>query len=129
MEDFLIAYYMAGTVLGTAELRLRRTSFWAQRLVWWGDSSEEDPPLSSWNLTRSGSQWEEAGRSQLVCPSVWNASLPLVHSILPLMSPLESTTLLLRRTILPFTFDAVLSGPGNLGLLDNRSPSLRLTWA
>ena len=52
MEDFLIACCMSGTVLGTAELRLRRTSFSAQRLVWWGDSSEEDPPLSSWNLTQ-----------------------------------------------------------------------------
>ena len=47
MEDFLIAYCVAGTVLGTAELWLRRTSFWTQHLVWWGESSEEDPPLSS----------------------------------------------------------------------------------
>ena len=76
MEDFLIAYWVAGTVLGTAELWLRRTSFWAQCLVWWGDSSEEESPLRSWNLNLSGSQWEEAGRSQLVCPTVWNASLP-----------------------------------------------------
>ena len=52
MEDFLIACCVAGTVLGTAEMWLRRTSFWTQRLVWWGDSSEEDPPLSSWNLTQ-----------------------------------------------------------------------------
>lgn len=42
MQDFLIAYCVAGTVLGTAELRMRRTSSWAQRLVWWGDSSEEE---------------------------------------------------------------------------------------
>ena len=54
MEDFLIAYWVAGRVLGTAELRLRRTSFWAQCLVWWGDSSEEDPPQSRWNLTQVG---------------------------------------------------------------------------
>ena len=47
MEDFLIAYCVAGTVLGTVELWLRRTSFWTQHLVWWGESSEEDPPLSS----------------------------------------------------------------------------------
>ena len=33
MEDFLIAYWVAGTVLGTVELWLRRTSFWAQCLV------------------------------------------------------------------------------------------------
>ena len=47
MEEFLVAYWVAGTVLGTVELRLKRTSFWAQRLVWWGDSSEEEPSLSS----------------------------------------------------------------------------------
>ena len=34
MEDFLIACCVAGTVLGTAEMWLRRTSFWTQRLVW-----------------------------------------------------------------------------------------------
>ena len=28
MEDFLIAYWVAGRVLGTVELHLRRTSFW-----------------------------------------------------------------------------------------------------
>ena len=54
MEDFLIAYWVAGTVLGTVELWLRRTGFWAQCLVWWGDSSEEDPPQSRWNLTQVG---------------------------------------------------------------------------
>ena len=44
MEDFLIAYCVAGTVLGTAELRLRRTSFWAQRLVWWAALAAHFPP-------------------------------------------------------------------------------------
>ena len=62
MEDFLIAYCVAGTVLGTVELWLRRTSFWAQCLVWWGDSSEEDPPLSSWNLTQVREPMGGSGR-------------------------------------------------------------------
>ena len=51
----------------------------------WGRTSTQQL-----NLTQVRSQWEEAGSlSQLVCPFVWNASLPPGHLNLPLMSPLE----------------------------------------